>query len=221
MNNEILVSENQVPSIPKNPELQSEIKEFHHLVKNHFQFYFSLLNLQINTLDQPQSLIIMQSARNRFRQLALLYDITYQDQSIHTVNLSDYISDILSYLCRNLKNPHQDIQLKSTIHPISLSIQKALACGMIVNELISNCFQHAFPENTHGEVWMKCLEKDDQYIDLMIQDNGRGLPEEVDLDHSSSLGLKLVGLVSRQLGACMKIESRQSPLRYQIQFPKA
>ncbi|MBP7460514.1 MAG: sensor histidine kinase [Candidatus Delongbacteria bacterium] len=198
-------------------QLSAETSEFHHLVKNHFQFYLSLLNLQINSLENAESQLVLQSSRNRFRLLALLYDLTYQEHSIDSVNLSDYLTEILSYLCRNLKNPQQNILMRHSIDPVHISIQKGLACGMIVNELISNSFQHAFPDHQSGVIELKCQLKENQIV-MVIQDDGRGLPDDVDIEHPGRLGLKLVGLLTRQLGGQLKLTGRCKPLAYQIEF---
>ena len=138
--------------------------------------------------------------------MGLIHTLLYQSDNFSHVNLSVYIST----LCKNIQKLFSigsfHITLKTTHANIQLNLDRAIPCGLIINELISNSFKHAFPENREGEIKISLRKKGNNKIKLTIADTGIGIPECIDWKNTDTLGLKLVtGLVEQQLSGTIEL----------------
>jgi PAS domain S-box-containing protein len=188
-------------------EKEVMLKEIHHRVKNNLQVIASLVDLQTDTLAAPSLRGVFQEVRDRVRSMALVHEKLYQSQSLACVDFADYAFSLLDYLARSHSQPGCSIDLKTDLQPVSLSIEKAVPCGLILNELISNAYKHAFRGRTQGEVRTRLEMGPDGRICLRVTDNGVGLPAGVDWRHSRSLGLRLVQLLAGQLHANVQVRT--------------
>jgi two-component sensor histidine kinase len=194
------------------------LKEIHHRVKNNLQVISSLLNLQFGKIDEQETQTALIESQNRVRSMALIHEKIYQSKNLAEVDFSEYIDSLASYLFRSYRTTNGAIQLNLMIDKISLGIDNAVPCGLILNELISNTLKYAFPGGKNGEITIKLNMPDPHTVALMVQDNGVGLPGTFDFYNPSSLGMKLVNMLVSQLDGTIQVESTVGA-KFMIHFP--
>ncbi|NEO59834.1 MAG: PAS domain S-box protein [Moorea sp. SIO4G2] len=194
------------------------LKEIHHRVKNNLQIVSGLLYLQSRYIDDESILDILCQSRNRLQVMALIHEKLYGSKNLSQIDFQDYIQsltkDLLgSYACTN--NPPT---IKVNFVQTFLNIDRAITCGLIINELVSNALKHAFPEEDGGEIIVdfKCCE--DNYFELIVSDNGLGIREGIDLDNPKTLGLRLVHtLATKQLKGEVELDTSHGVM-FKIKF---
>jgi two-component sensor histidine kinase len=189
-------------------EKESMLKEIHHRVKNNLQIIISLLRLQSAQIDHPIAKAVLVDMQNRVRSMALIHEHIYSSKNLAQIDLASYLKSLCHQLFRSLVARPNAIQLHLDMVPVHLEIDQSIPCGLIVNELISNAFKHAFPDGRTGEVRVELqpLEGGKQ-LRLRVADNGVGLPVDFDIKRLSSLGLQLVSDLTRQLKGKLEIGS--------------
>jgi PAS domain S-box-containing protein len=195
------------------------LKEVHHRVKNNLQVICSLLNLQARSTEDPLLVEQLKESRNRVKSMALVHEKLYQSESLSKIDLHEYLQDLTKHLLRSHDRRFSEISLKIDIsREILLDIDVAIPCGLIINELVSNAFKHAFGPNCSGEVYIQGYLGIDGGLVLIVQDTGRGLPSSWSLAKNQTLGLELVKDLTEQLKAKIEIESLIGT-RFKINFP--
>jgi two-component sensor histidine kinase len=172
------------------------LKEIHHRVKNNLQVISSLLYLQSKSIKDKAALQMFQESQNRVRSMAFIHERLYQSQDLARVDFAEYVRSLTNYLFRSYGVSMDVIQLKINIDNVPLSIDTAIPCGLIVNELVSNSLKYAFPDGKGGEIRIELGSDGDNRFALMVSDDGVGLPEDVDFRKTESLGLQLVNNLS-------------------------
>jgi two-component sensor histidine kinase len=187
------------------------LKEIYHRVKNNLQVITSLLNLQSEMADVPSIREALITSAARVKSMALVHEMLYQHENLAKISMQDYIDTLIKYL-REIYNGLSDkIQFKKEINPITLNIDEAIPCGLIINEVVSNAFKHAFPNNQSGEIQISLKEVDNQ-IALIINDNGVGITPDLDPQNTPSLGLKLMHNLTRQLNGKIILERKMGTM---------
>ena len=181
------------------------LREIHHRVKNNMQVITSLLNLQEEYIDDEKYSGMFQDSKNRIVAMALVHDKLYQSENLANVNFPEYISSLASTLFQTYRTTG-NIALKMDVEEISLSIDSAIPCGLILNELISNSLKHAFPDNRDGEIRIDFHSDNDGNITLIVGNNGVEFPEDLDWKNTESLGLQLVNILTQQLDGTIELD---------------
>ncbi|MBK1990210.1 GAF domain-containing protein [Sphaerospermopsis aphanizomenoides BCCUSP55] len=195
------------------------LKEVHHRVKNNLQIVSSLLQLQAQTLKEPEIIRVIQESQNRIESISLIHKNLYTSPNIGQLDIFEYINNLASGLLISYQIVPSQISLLTDIDSVSLNVDEAIACGLIINELVSNALKHAFPNNQKGKINIS-LRNVNNKIELTVQDNGVGLPDGLYWRNTDSLGLSLVyDLVTEQLEGNITVESNQGTL-FHIQFPQ-
>jgi len=189
-------------------EKDSLLKEIHHRVKNNLQIVSSLLRLQASRVASPDTQSVLMDMEGRIHSMALVHEHLYLSENLAAVDLATYLRQLCNHLYHSLILIPGTVQLHLDISHVVLPIDQAIPCGLLVNELVSNAFKHAFPGGRAGQLWV-CLKSlaDGQGWLLRVADDGVGLPPDLDLGQLSSLGLKLVSDLSRQLSAKVTLGS--------------
>jgi two-component sensor histidine kinase len=195
------------------------LKEIHHRVKNNLQVISSLLNLQARYLPDPAAREIFRASQHRVQSIALVHEKLYQSADLSHVDFSDYTVALLDNLFETFDAGPRGISKLIDIGAIRLSVDIAIPCGLIVNELVTNALKHAFPGGREGTVRVILREGADGALDLTVGDDGVGLPEGVDPRKTSSLGLDLVFTFADQLDAQVEV-GRQGGSFYRFRFRK-
>jgi len=192
------------------------LKEIHHRVKNNMQIISSLISLQSDYAGNESTIKMFEDSKNRIRSMALIHEKLYQSEDISLIDFSDYIESLAGRLLEVYGVAGMGIELHITAENIFLSIDSAIPCGLIINELVSNSVKHAFPEGRLGAVAIDMNRQDGNYV-LMVTDNGVGFPENIDFRNTESLGLQIVQTLTSQLGGKIELESNGGT-RFKIIF---
>ena len=190
-------------------EKETLLKEIHHRVKNNLQIISSLLRLQSRQLRDQQTLEHFKESQNRVQAMALIHEKLYQSSNLAQIDFQEYIRTLVQELFRSYDVHRRAITLKLNVTPVSLAIDTAIPCGLIINELVSNSLKYAFPDNREGEICINLQESDKGQFILSISDNGVGLAEYLDFRNTSSLGLQLVCRLTKQLEGSIELNAKQ------------
>ena len=185
------------------------LKEIHHRVKNNLQIVKSLLHIQSKRTQQEEALLVLQDSQNRIASIALVHEKIYRSEDLAKVDFSQYIPSLTTHLFHTYNVNANHINLKLEIENLFLEIDNAIPCGLIINELVSNSLKYAFPNNQQGEIIVKFATNEEGKMELIVQDNGVGIPEDFDIERSLSSGLKLVQALVKQLKGKMEIDRTQ------------
>jgi two-component sensor histidine kinase len=187
-------------------EKDSLLKEVHHRVKNNLQVISSLIRLQATQVTNPAAQAALRDVQNRIASMALLHETLYQSESFARVDLATYLRSLCTQLFRSLVADPESIRLRLDVASVGLDVNQAVPCGLLVNELVSNCLKHAFPQGGGGEVRVELHPVDGgPAVRLRVADDGVGLPADFDLRQSRSLGLQLVSDLVGQLQGRLEI----------------
>lgn len=194
------------------------LQEIHHRVKNNLQVICSLLNLQTQTTPDEKIAEIMQESQNRVKSMALVHENLYKSQNLSKIGLERYVRELTNNLLRSYRSRVNLTQIDLTIANIYLDIDTAIPCGLIINELVSNSLKYAFSRQEKGKIEIQITQKPEKSIYLTIADNGIGLPPEVKIGQTGTLGLRMVKTLTRQISGTLSI-SREAGTSFQICFP--
>jgi two-component sensor histidine kinase/CheY-like chemotaxis protein len=191
------------------------VKEVHHRVKNNLQIISSLLNMQSSRLENPELVSIIRESENRVHSMALVHEKLYQSDLMATIDFSEYLQSLAEQLISSYC-VYENIKLSFNINKIMLSINTAIPCGLIVNEILTNSIKYAFPGNRKGEIQIS-LHAENKMVYLKIQDNGIGMQKDGDMKKIKTLGLKLIQILTAQIDGNIKI-SNESGTTYTLSF---
>jgi PAS domain S-box-containing protein len=191
------------------------LREVHHRVKNNMQIISSLFNLQTESIRDPSAIILLRECQARIRTMALVHEKLYQAKDMAHVHFSDYLRSLAMYLFHFWQVNEERIRLDLRIANILLDVNTAIPLGLIVNELLSNAIEHAFPNGRVGEIRVRLIALDPGQFELIVEDDGVGLPPGFDITGSESLGLQLVSLLVKQLDGTIAAD-RQGGTRFRI-----
>jgi two-component sensor histidine kinase len=200
-------------------EKEVMLREIHHRVKNNMQIISSILNLQSGHIKDEQTLAALRESKNRIDVMSLIHERLYQSNNLARISFQGYIDALVTSLFISY-GVRTDL-IKSEIHAegISFEINTAIPCGLIINELVSNCLKHAFPDERTGTVRISLSAAGDDRFTLAISDDGIGLPEGLDYEKSATLGLKLVSALTGQLDGFTELD-RGKGTTFRITFPE-
>jgi len=194
------------------------LQEVHHRVKNNLQVISSILNLQSSYVKDENSLNILRESQNRIKSMSFIHESLYQTKDFSGIEFSGYILSLANNLVHSYSLEVGMVHLKTEFEDTFLSLDQAIPCGLIANELISNSLKYAFDKGQAGEIFVSVKHKGSK-VTLIIADNGKGLPEGFDYENSESLGLQLVYTLKDQLDASIEVSTKRGT-KYLITFDK-
>lgn len=184
------------------------LHEIHHRVKNNMQVITSLLRLQAGGMDDPKYLAIFRESENRIKSMSLVHERLYRSGDLSSIGMKEYINDLVRGLTRSYGIDAERIRFELKIGDITLGIGAAIPCGLIINELVTNSLKHAFPDGRRGIIGISFFKNSGDEMELVIHDNGIGLPQNPGSGKAESLGLELVNiLVNDQLEGRLETRS--------------
>ena len=173
------------------------------------QVISSILNLQSRNITDKQALEIFKSSQDRVRSMALIHEKLYQSRNLNRVDFSRYVQSLTTHLSSSHGINPELVNLEIDIKDTYLGISTAIPCGLIISELVSNSLKHAFPDRKKGEIKIAMRSINENEIELIVSDNGVGLPKEIDFRNTRSLGLRLVKLLAEdQLHGEIKLDGK-------------
>jgi PAS domain S-box-containing protein len=182
------------------------LKEIHHRVKNNLQVISGLLDLQAHHISDPASREIYKESQNRVITMALIHEELYQSVNLSQVDFADYIRNLCENLMVSYGADLDRIKLEIKTEKTEMVADTAIPCGLIINELITNSLKHAFPGERSGTISLSFKQVRGKDYVLTISDDGIGIPKEVDIYSTSTLGMQLVTILVGQLGGTLKMK---------------
>ncbi len=195
------------------------LKEIHHRVKNNMQVISSLLSMQARTIQDESIRALLKESQNRIQSIALVHEQLYRSDSLYQIEYGGYIRKMFNPLFESYNADQQRISMHIDAQNVMITIEKAVPCSLIINELISNSLKHAFPQGRKGEIHIgfSLDEASGTYI-LDYRDNGVGIPPGKDLTKTGSLGMQLIYGLTRQLSGTITLEPAEG-VHFIIRFP--
>ena len=192
------------------------LQEIHHRVKNNLQIIASLLNLQAGATEVPEARAALAESQGRIKSMALLYQLLYERHSFAYVDLGEYLRELARHAIATTEVTH--INVEFDLIPLKLDLHRAIPCGLLVNELLTNACKHAFPGGQEGKVRVELrMTGEDGMALLVISDNGVGMPQGFELSETKSLGLQLIPLLAEQFGGELNVK-QDNGTRYDLRF---
>lgn len=192
------------------------LREIHHRVKNNLQIISSLLYFQSKKFADSQYADAFAEAQSRLQAMALVHEKLYQSPDLSKINMNGYVHTLVNHLVRSFSVGDR-IDIEVVAQDIALPISKALPCGMILSEALTNIFKYAYPKDVKGRAIIQ-LVLEGNGISLSAQDFGVGLPETVQPTMARSFGLQLIHNLVDQIGGHLNIY-RESGTRLQVTMP--
>lgn len=199
-------------------EKDSLLKEIHHRVKNNLQMVSSLLSLQTKNTRSKAAIVALEEGKSRVKAMALIHQKLYQNDDLSVIEMQGYIESLINSVQSVYKKGGHNISITIDAEGTELDIDRAIPFGLILNELVSNSFKYAFPENDeNGKIYIHLRKNGDQgYFEYT--DNGIGLPEDSDERAHSSMGLRLINRLVNQLQSKLNVDRDQEGVRFWFNF---
>lgn len=191
------------------------LKEIHHRVKNNMQVISSILNLQSSYVQDENTLRILQESRNRIRSMAMIHESLYRRDDFSTIDFSGYIENLVYNLISSY-TIGQKVKIEKDLKSVSIDLDQAIPCGLLVNEVITNALKYAWEPEENGTIFIS-LKKEGNFIIIEIADDGKGLPQDFELIKSDTLGLQLIITLVEQLDGELKVDITKGT-KYLIKF---
>ena len=192
------------------------LRELHHRVKNNLQVIASLFSLQARYLPDPRYREIFEESRNRVFSIALAHEKLYRSKDLGRIDFSEYARNLVGHL-HSMLGSGSAINVVTDIHEVTLPVETAIPCGLVINELVTNAFKHAFPAGRHGAIRVVLREVNPSRWLVAVEDDGIGLPAQFALGKTESLGLDLVSILATQIGADVEV-SRDHGTSFRLTF---
>jgi PAS domain S-box-containing protein len=194
------------------------IKEIHHRVKNNLQVISSLLSLQRRLVPEDLA-AVLEDMQARVASIALFHEKLYRSDDLARVEIGDYLRELAALLLHQYRRGAQELSLTVEAESLEWGVETAIPCGLIANELITNALKHAFPEGRRGAIRVEVYRHHGS-AELSVSDDGIGLPPEIDISTTQTLGLQVVCALARQLHGNVAAEVGQGT-RFRLSFPVA
>lgn len=197
-------------------EKEALLREIHHRVKNNLQVMSSLLGLQARSVPHQEARQAFEDSQGRIHSMALIHEVLCGSPSFTRIDIADYTRELAAYRLR-AHGAGKRIRLATDLDEVYLDLETAVPYGIILNELLANALRHGFPGQRAGQVRISLRAQPDQSIQLIVQDDGVGLPDGFDWHAAASLGFRLVRMLAEQLRAKIEIQAR-NPTAIQLIF---
>ena len=192
------------------------LREVHHRVKNNMQVIQSLFGLQARQVSDETVNKVFSEAQNRIMSMALVHEMLYRSKDLTRIDLNDYLNSLVKGLFQSFRVNSRKIGMEIDCKDLYLDINTAIPCGLVVNEIVTNSIKHAFPDEREGRIIISFRSVNGNF-DLLIGDDGIGIPGEVNFDTSKTLGLHLIKILVEQLGGEIELK-RQFGTEFRIRF---
>lgn len=199
------------------------LKEIHHRVKNNMAVISGLLELQAMSTEEPELRNLLRESQMRIFSMAMIHEKLYQTETFADIEFEEYIKELVNSITDTVDIGNKNISIAYDLGPIRLNINQAIPAALILNEAVVNAFKHAFEDRKSGELRISMhKKKESERITLSIGDNGRGLPEDFELEQEQSLGVTLIQTLTKQLRGKLSLTNRaaDSGTLVKIIFPK-
>ena len=197
------------------------LREVHHRVKNNMQIISSLLTIQNTYLTKGADVrVALQEMQNRIKSMSIVHEKLYRSENLAQIDFRDYIVSLSASVFQSIGIDTGRIEFKIDKETIILNIDVAISCGLLINELVTNALKHAFPDGREGVIAVSMGESSGGSYRISVKDNGIGLPEGFDINTRGTMGMRLIGVLTRQIGGTIEVH-HEKETEFIIQFPIA
>ena len=194
------------------------LQEIHHRVKNNLQIISSILSLKTGGVKNPEIRDILQITQSRVDTISLIHKKLYESNDFSEIEMKDYFQQQVMDLFYTHSTHSKNISLELAVVPFSLEVARAIHCALLVNELVINIFLHAFPDHSGGKMRVCFQPMNSDMIELIIEDNGVGLKDKIEVLKTKSVGLRLAYQLTKQLGGTLNCAVDRGT-HFTIRFP--
>ncbi|GIK69636.1 MAG: hypothetical protein HND27_06180 [Bacteroidetes bacterium] len=214
---ETLVKEKTQQLVKEKEEKEILLKEIHHRVKNNLQVINSLISIQSGYTNDPRAIELFEECKNRIKSMALIHEKLYESKDLSNINVKDYINNLITYLIRTYQL-EKNIIIELNLEEENFNIDTIIPLGLIINEIISNTLKYAFTaEKINCIITMQIKKTQNEFFEMVIGDNGVGMPRDKFDNNQSTLGIELIKILTEQLSGSVKFLEREGTF-YQILF---
>ncbi|NGP88441.1 two-component regulator propeller domain-containing protein [Fodinibius halophilus] len=196
------------------------IKEIHHRVKNNLAVISGLLELQQGYSEDDFSRRVLSESQRRVQSISMIHEKLYQSERLAEIDFKKYVKEFIDIVSYSFNYTEKEITVGIDVDGFKLGVDQGIPCGLILNELVSNAYEHAFENQEKGHIEISMKENGESNIELVIADNGKGLPEDFDISKSDSLGLSLIETLSMQLKGDFEFYNTTDGAKFELEFPK-
>jgi two-component sensor histidine kinase len=194
------------------------VREVHHRVKNNLAVICSLFYLQSTHTKDEKTVQIFQDMENRVHSMALVHESLYRSDNLARINFAEYAHRLATDILSLHVSPSAPVRLNSDLEPLIMTADLAIPCGLILNELISNAFRHGFPDGASGEIKVTLRRGTGDTCSICVQDNGVGIPGDLDVNTNKSLGLRLVRSLTQQIQGSFELVRNEPGTSAHLRF---
>lgn len=194
------------------------LREMHHRVKNNLAVICSLFYLQSSQTKDAQTVRVFRDMERRVHSMALVHESLYDAENVACIDFAMYARTLAEDVLSSHRGLSAPVRMHIRLEPVLMTTDLAVLCGLILNELISNAFKHGFPEHRSGEIKLVLRNTPDGQCSLLVEDDGIGIPEDLDLKASKSLGMRLVRSLTKQIGGTFDLSRLEPGTSAHLQF---
>lgn len=196
------------------------IKEIHHRVKNNLAVISGLLELQRGYAENDFVNRVLSESQRRVQSISMIHEKLYQNERLAEIDFEKYARELIDIISYSLDYTDKEIEVIIKIDDFKLGVDQGIPCGLILNELVSNAFEHAFVDRSKGTIKVMAREDQDHKITLTVMDDGIGLPEDFDIEQGETLGLSLIETLCRQLEGDFVLENIDTGTKFVLEFKR-
>jgi len=186
-------------------EKEALLREIHHRVKNNMQIISSLLNLQRSYVQENETRNVLKDSQSRVKSMAMIHEKLYMSSDLSHINFKEYTEKLVSDIFYTYGIKKGTIEAILNVEDIEINMETAIPLGLIINELVTNSLKFAFPKMDEGAVTVEMKTRNGEHT-LTVDDNGIGVPEDIDFKKTESLGLQLVNSLVHQIDGEISLE---------------
>jgi two-component sensor histidine kinase/ligand-binding sensor domain-containing protein len=183
------------------------IKEVHHRIKNNLAVISSMLELQRGQLENESPDHVLQEAQMRVKSIALIHEKLYQNETLAEIDFQKYVDDLVAMISESYNVDNKQIDIETDVESIRIGLDQSIPCGLILNELVSNAFEHAYRGRESGQLNVKFTNGNGNQVRFEVNDDGPGIPDEILDGYSSTLGMTLVYTLVEQLKGSLDVDT--------------
>jgi PAS domain S-box-containing protein len=198
-------------------EKETLLAEIHHRVKNNLAIISGLLQMQVFNTEDKNLLAKLQESQSRIQSIAMVHEKLYSSETFSEIAIDKYINDLLNTIEDSMNDFKKDIRVNTDMESIRLTVGQAIPCGLLLNEMITNCYKHAFEGSDEGKIDISIRENEGR-ITLSVEDNGIGLPEDFNIEQQPSLGMTIINTLTAQLDGQLEVDSGDFGSRFSLAF---
>lgn len=195
------------------------LTEIHHRVKNNLATISGLIEMELDTVEDKHARHVLKNTYSRMQSMGEVHDMLCKKGLFDEVELGMYLSNLTEKISKTLSNPNTEVNITVEADTIQMAADRAMICGLVLNELLVNIYKHAFEDLKEGNITINLLALKDNKIQLDVRDNGIGIPEEFSLEDASSIGTWVINVLLRKLNSTVEINSSEGT-SFSIKFDK-